>query len=94
MTCLAEGHPPTIEEGVEPVRSVVRSSGVRWQAPERKYGEVLRRHDVIVETWAPQLDKGRMLPSGRTGPLDSCMDRQQRGARHRVLQPGPRGASK
>lgn len=96
VTCLAEGHPPTIEEGVEPVRGVVRSpasTGVRRQAPEREYRKVLRRHDVVVETRAPKLDKARMLPSDRTGPLDSRMDRQQRGARHGVLQPGPGSSS-
>src|SRR5262249_10097322 len=35
--------------------------------------------------------KGRMLPTGRTGPLDSRVDRQQCGARRRVLQSGPGG---
>ncbi|SPE22383.1 hypothetical protein SBA3_10034 [Candidatus Sulfopaludibacter sp. SbA3] len=77
VACLAERHPPAIEEGVEPVRSVVRppaSTGVRRQASEREYGKVLRGYDVIVETRAPKLDQGRMLPGGRAGPLDSRMD--------------------
>jgi hypothetical protein len=66
------------------------AKGVVREPPEREYRVVLRGYDVGAEPRAPELDEGRVLPAGRPRVLDSRMDRQQRGARHGILQTGPR----
>ena len=60
--------------------------------PSEKTAQVPRRDDVRAEPRTPELDERGVLPGRRPGALDPRMDRQERGARHAVLQAGPRGA--
>ena len=67
-----------VKQRVEFGRGVVgpcATPDVLGESPEREYREVFRSHNVVVEPRAPQLDKGRMLPSCRAGTLHSRVDR-------------------
>jgi hypothetical protein len=64
--------------------------GRRPAASPREDRTVACGHDVRAEPWAPELDERRVLPAGRLSPVDTRVDRQQRGSRHAVLEPGAR----
>ena len=86
-------HCPTAEELVEASGRVFGSPqglGVVRQPPEREHGPILRRDHVGAESRPPQLHQRRVLPGGRSGPLDAGVDRQHRGPGHAVLQSRPR----
>ena len=90
---LAVAHPPAVEEGVQAggdVLCALPAAGVVRQPPEREDRAVARRHDVRAEPRPPDLDERRILPGRRLGPLDPRVDREERGARHAVLQARPR----
>src|SRR6266571_2362604 len=94
---LAERHPRAAEEAAhasgEVLRDAQRAAFVR-QPPEREDREVPCRHDVRVVTRPPDLDERRVFPGRGLGPLNTRMDREERSARHAVLQARPRRTPK
>ena len=76
-------------------RSAMRSArrrpfGAVGMPPEREQREVALRDDVGVVARPPELRERRVLPRRRLDPVDARVQREQRGPRHAVLQPGPR----
>lgn len=93
---LAEGHTLSVEDRVEPIRRVLGSGPAMFvigQTPKREHGEILGGHYVNIETRAPELHQGRMLPIGGAGSFNSRVDRQKSGTRYGVLQPSPSGTA-
>jgi hypothetical protein len=91
--CLPVAHPRAVEEGVQSGGEVLRpppAFRVVRERPEREDRAVAYGDDEDVEPRPPELDERWVLPRGRFGPLDTCVDRQERGSRHAVLQPCPR----
>ncbi len=92
LPSLTEGHSPAVDEGAETRGCLVcpcQAACILRQPPEREFREVFRGHYVNAESRAPQLEERRVLPASRAGAFDSRMDRQESGAWHGVLQPGP-----
>ena len=69
-------------------RRIIPLSGSR---PSVNTAQVARGDDVHVVPRTPDLHERRVLPGGRSGAFHARVDREERGARHAVLQPGPRG---
>ena len=92
---LVMAHGASGEERVQAARHVLGAAArlvlVR-QAAEREDRAVGCRDDIGAVARAPHLDEGRVVQRGWRRALDASVDREQRGARHAVLQPGPRGA--
>ena len=67
--------------------------GAAWSGrrPSEKSARILGSDHVVAEPRPPELDEGRVLPAGRRGTPDTCMDRQQRGPGTGILQAGPGG---
>jgi hypothetical protein len=89
---LTVGHPPTVEEGVQTDRGLLRPSPaarVVRQPREREDSMVPRRHDVGAETRARELNERGILPDGRVGTFDTRVNRKERSAGHAVLQARP-----
>jgi hypothetical protein len=90
---LAVRQPPATEQAVKPSGQVLRdtpSPNLIRESPEREDRDVACRDHVRVMTRPPELDERRVLPGRRLGPLDARMDREERSARHAVLQACPR----
>ena len=91
--CFAVRHSPTVEEGVQAGGEILGhppAGLIVGEPPEREDRVVARVDGVRTEPRAPELDERRILPAGRVSPLDACVDREDRGARHAVLQARPR----
>ncbi len=73
----------------EILRLLSRLAGL-GQPAEREHGEILGRDDIDLVSRPPHLRKARVLPHGGGGAVHTCVDGEQRGPRHAVLQPGPR----
>ena len=92
---LVVPHPSAIEERVQAsggVLGATQALGVGGQATEREDRSITRGDDVRAEPRPPHLDERRVLPGRRLGPRDAGVDRENCGARHAVLQAGPRCA--
>ncbi len=95
LSGLAVTHPPAGQGGRELLGGSdgpLAPLGVVRQDAQGKDREVGLGDDEHAVTRTPYLDKRRILPCGGAGALDARMDRQQRGPRHAVLQPRPRGS--
>ena len=92
---LVVAHCASGEEGVQAGRHVFGAAAglvtVR-QTAEREDGSVSGRDDVGAVPRAPHLDEGRIVQCRWRRALNASVDRKQRGARHAVLKPRPRGA--
>jgi hypothetical protein len=90
---VATVHPATVEERLQPIGQLVQvTAGRRIVVRKPRDGEhpsVAFGDDVGAETRSPHLHQRWVLPAPGLGPLDPSMDRQERGARHAVLQPDP-----
>ena len=90
---LAVGHARAAEDEAQPLGRVLGARAalcVLGQPPEREQREVAFRDDVCAVAGAPELREGGVLPGRRPHSLDPRVEREQRGPRHAVLQPGPR----
>lgn len=86
-------HPVPTEGGVQASREDLRfprGARIVRQPPEREDGDIACRDDVSVVSRTPELDEGRVLPGRRFSPLDTSVNREERGSRHTVLQARPR----
>ena len=89
---LAVGRPRAGELGVQPGGQVLGSPPplrIVGESPQREHRKVAGRDDVCAVARPPDLDVRGIAPAGRVRAFDPGMHRQQRGARHAVLEARP-----
>src|SRR5439155_1702629 len=90
---LAVGHRAAAQEAVQAGGEVLADAPavvIVRQPPQREDRQVTRGNDVRAEPWPPELQQRWIFPGGGLGPVDTSVDRQQRGAEHSPL---PRSVS-
>src|SRR5581483_5289426 len=90
---MAVGDPTALDGLAQPRSKILRTSPATFVvrvSADSEHSVVARRDDVHAEPRPPDLDERGILPRRRARPLDTGVDREQRGPRHAVLQTRPR----